>query len=217
MGILSVLELGLQFCEPNVADADEVWNKNFEKIYSAINYIKSRYKINNDSFHLEAQNIFYRNFENKYEEDASYLAYFFICLKNKAISDFKSQCKWESVHVTNPKELCGGLGIFYDENKDNMDIISTSFEDRKIDTVSMIAVKEIDELMYGVLSTDDFDVYQLIKEGYKMTEIATIMESTVLKIQTIRERIRFSVKQITEMSDEEYKRLTTKRSVSTND
>ena len=44
--------------------AEEVWSRNFEKIFKIISYTKWKYNIDDDNYNLTAQNVFFKLFNN---------------------------------------------------------------------------------------------------------------------------------------------------------
>ena len=56
-----------------------VWNRNLFRLREIINAVKFSFKLE-DNFFLEAQNLFYQNFEKYYEKDDKYLKFFTFCL-----------------------------------------------------------------------------------------------------------------------------------------
>ena len=193
-----------------IVTVEDVWHRNFEKIFKVIGYTKWRYNINDENYCLTAQNLFFKLFAKFYNnDDRMYLAFYKVCLKNDTLSMLSKRNRWNKLHVTDPVQICGALKIPFatEENKNTINVIDNVIADKHANFEAELTVKQVDEGIETIFDHTGIFVYTSLKEGWNLTEIADMSEMTVNEVTTIRKRIRFAVKQLLGMSQSEYERL----------
>ena len=189
--------------------AEEVWSRNFEKIFKIIGYTKWKYNIDDDNYNLTAQNVFFKLFNKYYSDDAMYLAFYRVCLKNETLTMLSRNNRWNKVHVTDPVQICSGLNVAFatEENKNTINVIDNVIADKHCNIEADLTVKQVDEGVKRIFNEQENFVYEQLKEGWTLMEISKMTNKTVNEITTIRKQLRFAVKQLLGLSQGEYERL----------
>lgn len=152
----------------------KVWRRNRARIGRVIEAIGGSYRLDG-SFPLEAENIFYANFDKYYEHDKQYLRFYFTCLNNKAKNIYRERrTRQKLITVVETESGC----------KDIFDMIEAetslpSFE-------SEIVVKEIEQYLKNNLGEVEYFVYEQLLEGWTIKDIAEMLDTTVGDVNKVR-------------------------------
>lgn len=160
-----------------------VWERNVGIIRGIIHKVKNGFGLEDD-FYYEAQNIFFGNFENYYEEDSQYLNFFRICLKNKARNIYReNKLKRRNISTI---EVDG-------EHVNVFDFI----EQKAVPSVeSEITVKEIESYVNTNFDEVGRFVFEQLAEGWSCTDIADMLCCKVQDVYNIRKQLRHGLKGI---------------------
>ncbi len=156
--------------------ADTVWNRNKSRIGGIIGGIVYGYRLE-DNFKREAQNKFYENFERYYEDDDSYLKFFYACLSNLAKNRVKTKAR-DTRNVSSVISSEGEETSIYDA----VNIEDNSMHDE-------LFINEINELMGNTLGELEFFVYEHLLEGWSTNEISKMLGISSIRVYEMRSMI----------------------------
>ena len=162
--------------------ADIVWNRNFGRIQSIIGGIVYGYRLEGDTFKREAQNKFYENFAKYYEDDGSYLSFFYASLSNLAKNKVKSKAR-DMKHTSMVMDEEG-------EETSIFDIIS--IEDNSMH--DELFMNEINELMKNTLDEQEYFVYEHLVEGWSAKDIGLMLNEKPARVWEMRNNIGTTLK-----------------------
>lgn len=156
--------------------ADTVWNRNKSRIAGIIGGISYGYRLE-DNFKREAQNKFYENFERYYEDDDSYLKFFYACLSNLAKNRVKAKAR----------DLRNISSVMSDDGEETCIYDAVNIEDNSMQ--SELFINEINGLMKDSLGELEFFVYEHLLEGWSTNEISQMLEVSPARVYDMRSGI----------------------------
>lgn len=160
-----------------------VWERNIGIIRGIIYKVKNGFGLE-DNFFYEAQNIFFANFDEYYEEDGQYLSFFRICIKNKAKNIYREN-KLKQRHISTIEIDNEQVSIF--------DFI----EQRTMPSVeSELLVKEIEQFVNTNFDEVGVFVFEHLAEGWSCTDIAEMLSCRVADVYSVRKQLRAGLENI---------------------
>ena len=169
----------------DTALAKRVFERNSSTINADISKTIYSYKLNKD-FRYRAYNIFYGNFDEKYEDDSSYLSYFRVAMINTAKNVYRKR-------KINAKFVSSFLNA-EGEEVDIYDVIVHDAHCGYSDDVNVF-LTDLEKWLFSELDEDEQMLYELLVENnWTLKDMAYVMDVNTRDIKMMRENIQEKVK-----------------------